>query len=50
MVQALQGGGPPLRVELQHGREEGGELLGLLHTPVILVHLGQGQGQEDTSA
>ena len=39
MLEALQRGGPPLRVELQHGRQEGGERLGLLHTPVVLVHL-----------
>ena len=39
MLEALQRGGPPLGVELQHGRQEGGERLGLLHTPVVLVHL-----------
>ena len=39
VLEALQRGGPPLGVELQHGRQEGGERLGLLHTPVVLVHL-----------
>ena len=38
MLQTLEGGGAPVGVELEHGEEEGAELVGLLLFPLVLLH------------
>ena len=38
VLEALEGGGAPVGVELEHGEEEGAELLRLLLIPLVLLH------------